>query len=97
MILLIHWLALTVRRQLFHCSSANANLRWGSESAVDASAIQLTPDQASDQVANQVANQVVNQFGDIFGNVWQWAEDHFYPLDGFAVHRLYDDFSLPCF
>lgn len=34
---------------------------------------------------------------DLFGNVWQWAEDHFHPLDGFRVHPLYDDFSTPCF
>ena len=32
---------------------------------------------------------------DVFGNVWQWCEDHFHPLPGFRVHRLYDDFSTP--
>lgn len=37
------------------------------------------------------------QFFDLFGNVWQWCEDHFNPLDGFRVHRFYDDFSSPCF
>jgi 5-histidylcysteine sulfoxide synthase len=36
-------------------------------------------------------------FHDVFGNVWQWCEDAFHPLDGFAVHPFYDDFSLPCF
>ena len=36
-------------------------------------------------------------FFDVFGNVWQWAEDHFNQLDGFKIHRLYDDFSTPCF
>ncbi|MGH3798233.1 MAG: 5-histidylcysteine sulfoxide synthase [Pseudonocardiaceae bacterium] len=36
-------------------------------------------------------------FGDVFGNVWQWCEDHFHPLPGFAVHPFYDDFSIPCF
>ncbi len=35
--------------------------------------------------------------GDLFGNVWQWCEDHFNPLDGFAVNKYYDDFSVPCF
>ena len=34
---------------------------------------------------------------DVFGNVWQWCEDHFHSLPGFRVHRLYDDFSTPCF
>jgi 5-histidylcysteine sulfoxide synthase len=34
---------------------------------------------------------------DVFGNVWQWLEDHFHPLPGFAVHTYYDDFSTPCF
>lgn len=34
---------------------------------------------------------------DVFGNVWQWCADHFNPLPGFKVHRLYDDFSTPCF
>lgn len=36
-------------------------------------------------------------FSDVFGNVWQWCEDHFHPLPGFKVHRLYEDFSTPCF
>lgn len=34
---------------------------------------------------------------DVFGNVWQWLEDHFNPLEGAKVHRLYDDFSTPCY
>lgn len=37
------------------------------------------------------------QFSDLFGNVWQWMEDHFHPLEGFAIHEYYDDFSTPCF
>lgn len=36
-------------------------------------------------------------FHDVFGNVWQWCEDHFHPLPGFAPHPYYDDFSTPCF
>jgi 5-histidylcysteine sulfoxide synthase len=34
---------------------------------------------------------------DIMGNVWQWAMDHFNPLEGFQTHSYYDDFSIPCF
>jgi len=31
------------------------------------------------------------------GNVWHWLEDQFNPLEGFEVHKFYDDFSTPCF
>merc|ERR1719436_532281 len=34
---------------------------------------------------------------DVMGNAWEWCEDHFNPLDGFKVHYVYDDFSMPCF
>lgn len=36
-------------------------------------------------------------FYDVFGNVWQWCEDHFHPLQGYAPHPFYDDFSVPCY
>ncbi len=36
-------------------------------------------------------------FSDVFGNVWQWCEDTFHPLPGFAIHPYYVDFSTPCF
>lgn len=34
---------------------------------------------------------------DVTGNVWQWTETPIYPLSGFAVHPLYDDFTTPTF
>ncbi len=34
---------------------------------------------------------------DVYGNVWQWLADDFTPLEGFAPHRLYADFSAPFF
>ncbi|WP_339799395.1 5-histidylcysteine sulfoxide synthase [uncultured Marinobacter sp.] len=37
------------------------------------------------------------EFYDVVGNVWQWVETPTYPLDGFDVHELYDDFTTPTF
>ena len=34
---------------------------------------------------------------DVTGNVWQWTQTPIYPLEGFAVHPLYDDFTTPTF
>ena len=36
-------------------------------------------------------------FYDLVGNVWQWCETAIYPFDGFQVHPIYDDFSVPTF
>ncbi len=39
-------------------------------------------------------------FGDLYdicGNVWQWTETPIYPFQGFQVHPIYDDFSVPTF
>lgn len=34
---------------------------------------------------------------DVVGNVWQWTETPIYPLEGFDVHPIYDDFTTPTF
>lgn len=36
-------------------------------------------------------------FNDLFGNVWDWLRDDFYPLAGYEIHYLYEDFSAPYF
>lgn len=36
-------------------------------------------------------------FCDIIGNVWQWTETAIDGFEGFAVHPVYDDFSVPTF
>ncbi|MCU7554098.1 5-histidylcysteine sulfoxide synthase [Alteromonas sp. ASW11-19] len=37
------------------------------------------------------------EFFDVVGNVWQWTETPIYPMAGFKVHPLYDDFTTPTF
>ncbi|CAF0742492.1 unnamed protein product [Rotaria sordida] len=46
---------------------------------------------------SSVFSQSAAPFNDLYGNVWQWLGDHFHPLPGFKINRLYDDFSTPCF
>jgi 5-histidylcysteine sulfoxide synthase/putative 4-mercaptohistidine N1-methyltranferase len=36
-------------------------------------------------------------FYDIIGNIWQWSRTPIYPFDGFKVHPIYDDFTVPTF
>ncbi|HHH20265.1 MAG TPA: 5-histidylcysteine sulfoxide synthase, partial [Campylobacterales bacterium] len=38
-----------------------------------------------------------NGFYDVIGNVWQWTRTPIYPFDGFEVHPIYDDFTVPTF
>lgn len=38
-----------------------------------------------------------NGFYDLIGNVWQWSRTPIYPFDGFSVHPIYDDFTVPTF
>jgi len=37
------------------------------------------------------------EFYDVVGNVWQWSDTPIYPFEGFEVHPIYDDFSVPTF
>jgi len=36
-------------------------------------------------------------FFDVMGNVWQWTLTPIYPFEGFKVHPLYDDFTMPTY
>jgi 5-histidylcysteine sulfoxide synthase/putative 4-mercaptohistidine N1-methyltranferase len=38
-----------------------------------------------------------NGIYDVVGNAWQWCDTNIYPFDGFEVHPIYDDFSVPTF
>jgi len=37
------------------------------------------------------------RFYDVIGNVWQWSRTPIYPFEGFKVHPVYDDFTVPTF
>ncbi len=37
------------------------------------------------------------EFYDVVGNVWQWSSSAIDGFEGFKVHPLYDDFSVPTF
>jgi len=37
------------------------------------------------------------RFCDVVGNVWQWSRTPIYPFDGFKIHPVYDDFTVPTF
>ena len=37
------------------------------------------------------------EFYDVVGNVCQWSRTPMYPFDGFKVHPIYDDFTVPTF
>jgi putative 4-mercaptohistidine N1-methyltranferase len=63
---------------------------------------ELAPTHANLQLGRGASSCSVTQFkhGDFFdlrGNVWQWTETPIYPLEGFQVHPIYDDFTVPTF
>ncbi len=37
------------------------------------------------------------KFYDVIGNVWQWSRTPIYPFEGFKVHPIYDDFTVPTY
>ncbi|RLA67220.1 MAG: SAM-dependent methyltransferase [Epsilonproteobacteria bacterium] len=37
------------------------------------------------------------EFYDVIGNAWQWSRTPMYPFEGFKVHPVYDDFTVPTF
>ncbi|MFM8283183.1 MAG: 5-histidylcysteine sulfoxide synthase [Planctomycetaceae bacterium] len=47
--------------------------------------------------AAEGADGSATTFCDVVGNVWQWTRTPIMPFKGFAVHPLYDDFSVPTF
>ena len=38
-----------------------------------------------------------NGIYDVIGNVWQWSSSKIFPFEGFKVHEIYDDFTVPTF
>ncbi|MDG6778675.1 5-histidylcysteine sulfoxide synthase [Thiomicrorhabdus sp. zzn3] len=59
-------------------------------------------DQANINLQEYASSTPVDQhphgdFFDVVGNVWQWTQTPIYPFDGFKVHPLYDDFTMPTF
>lgn len=69
---------------------------------VELQAITDTPANANIHLDHYASACPVNQFPhgslyDVTGNVWQWTETAIYPLEGFEVHPIYDDFTTPTY
>ena len=61
-----------------------------------------TPIAANWNLEHGASSVPVDQFAhgdfyDLVGNVWQWNETPIYAFDGFEVHPLYDDFTVPIY
>lgn len=47
--------------------------------------------------SSPVDENKTGDFYDVLGNVWQWTQTPIYPYEGYKVHPLYDDFTMPTF
>ncbi len=70
-----------------------------SDMAVEAHETHITANWNLEHFASSVPVDTYGHgdFCDLVGNVWQWNETPTYPFDGFEVHPLYDDFTVPTF
>jgi len=73
-------------------SGLSTYLEWMQEGSTDAN-IALEKF-ASPSPVNQFKQ---GDFYDVVGNVWQWSRTPIYPFEGFKVHPIYDDFTVPTF
>ena len=67
-------------------------LTWMQEGKTDANI-------ALDKYASSVPVDTYKHGGfyDVVGNVWQWSRTPIYPFEGFKIHPIYDDFTVPTF
>ena len=73
-------------------SGLSTYLEWMQEGSTDANI-------ALDKFASSSPVDQFKQgdFYDVVGNVWQWSRTPIYPFEGFKVHPIYDDFTVPTF
>ena len=78
--------------RLRDASNVAPYLSWMKEGKTDANI-------ALDKYASTVpVNQYKHgDFYDVVGNVWQWSRTPIYPFEGFKIHPIYDDFTVPTF
>jgi 5-histidylcysteine sulfoxide synthase/putative 4-mercaptohistidine N1-methyltranferase len=73
-------------------ADVSSYLEWMKEGKTDANI-------ALDKYASPVPVDRYKQgeFYDVVGNVWQWSRTPMYPFEGFTIHPIYDDFTVPTF
>ena len=73
-------------------SKVSSYLQWMDEGKTEANI-------ALDKYASSCPVDTFKQgeFYDVVGNVWQWSRTPMYPFEGFKVHPIYDDFTVPTF
>ena len=93
-----HWLSNKTGKQI-RLPSEHEWLRLRDESGLDATRYYASANINLSDCASSVpvTRYQHGQFFDVVGNVWQWTETPIYPLEGFEVHPLYDDFTTPTF